>query len=224
MNYDSYVYLFPPRPESKTSAELLPFFENRGQVAQVKKNGTCTVIFTNGTEVIFKTRHATESPAGDDHKAWTPTKEHIKFFKDAGGEKGTWNVFVAELIHSKTQDIKNQFYIFDLIVRNGVQLVGTTVLQRQVLLHSMWKPIADEFDQVRVHQFIGVAKTFHQGFDKIHEKIVKESEVRGNAGLNVIDEGLVLKNPKIKMSACFKNTANQSWSTKCRIYHKNYSF
>jgi hypothetical protein len=98
MIYSDYAYLYPPRPEKKIPREMLDFYENRGFFAQVKKNGTCCVIFAKGDEVIFKTRHA------DDHKAWTPLPEHIAFFQG----KPSWHVYAAELIHSKTPHIKNQ--------------------------------------------------------------------------------------------------------------------
>ena len=224
MKYDSYNYLFPQRPETKAAADLLPFYEARKFGAQVKKNGTCTVIFTNGTEVIFKTRHATENKNGDDHKQWSPLPSHLEFWKKAGGKDGTWNVFAVELVHSKTQDIKNQFYVFDLIVRDGIQLIGTTFPQRQTILHNMWKPIGDEIDQVRVNDYVGIAKTFYHGFPAIHKRILAQADIRAEKNLNVVDEGLVLKHSTMKMGGCFNETANRAWSVKVRIPHKNYSF
>ena len=193
---------------------MLSHYERLGWVGQVKKNGACTVIFAKGDQVIFKTRHAQEQKTGDDHKMWTPKQAHIDFF--LGFDK--WNVFVAELLHSKTPHIKDDLYIFDQIVQDGVQLVGTTFIQRQALLRQRYAAEikANEADarrdQLRVHKHVCLAKNFKSGFDKLFDT------------LNPEDEGLVLKKPDAKLEACFKPTSNASWSVKSRILHKNYGF
>jgi len=204
MVYNEYAYLWPPRPEQKIPQGMLKFYENRGFLAQVKKNGTCTVIFAKGKEVIFKTRH------NDDHKLWSPTPEHIRFFQTPSNN---WNVYVAELIHSKVSGgPKNQLYIFDKIVDEGIHLVGTSFEDRQLLLKSQWEPIADEGDSTRIHDYISVANNFAGDFAKLFMTLKPE------------DEGLVLKNPKAVLKACMKQDANNAWQVKCRIPHKNYSF
>lgn len=201
MNYDEYTYLYPPRPEKAIPRDLLVFYQNRGYWAQVKKNGTCTVIFAKGDEVIFKTRHH------DDHKQWTPLPEHYDFFK--GGDK--WNVFVGELIHSKTTHIKNQLYLFDQIVDDGFHLIDMTFEERQLLLQSRWVG-EQESDQTRISPFVSIAHNFSSNFDSLFNTLKPE------------DEGLVLKNPSSRLKACFKQSANAGWQVKCRIPTKNYSF
>lgn len=201
MNYDSYQYLWPPRPEQKIPQGMLPFYEKRGFWAQVKKNGTCTVIFARRDEVIFMTRH------NDQHRMWSPTPEHVRFFQGFQN----WNVFVAELLHSKTPRIKNQLYVFDQIVDDGVHLVGTSFEERQLVLQSRWEPIADEGDQTRVHDYVSVANNYTGDFAKLFTTLKPE------------DEGLVLKDPKAKLRACLKQDSNAG-QVKCRVPHKNYSF
>ena len=203
MDYSDYSYLWPPRPEKAIARDLLPFYESRGYWAQIKKNGTCTVIFARHNEVIFKTRH------NDDHRAWMPTPEHIRFFQGSQN----WEVYVAELLHSKTPHIKNQLYIFDKIVDDGVHLVGTTLEERQLLLQSQWVgELEEEHHQTRVHEYISVAENLVGGFDEIYDHLLPE------------DEGLVLKNPKATLRACMKPDSNAAWQVKCRIPTKNYGF
>lgn len=201
MDYADYKYLWPPRPDQAIPQGLLTFYEKKKYWAQVKKNGTCTVIFAKGDKVIFKTRH------NDDQKIWSPTPEHIHFFQGSRN----WEVYVAELLHSKTPHIKNQLYIFDKIVENGIHLVGTTFEERQLNLHAQWDG-EDEGDQTRVHDYVSVANTFSTDFAKMFTTLKRE------------DEGLVLKNPTAKLQACMKQTANNAWQVKCRIPHKNYGF
>ena len=214
MEYLNFSYLFPPRPEHKVARGLLSHYERLGWHAQVKKNGTATVIFAKGDQVIFKTRHAAEQKDGDDHKMWTPKQAHIDFFR--GFDK--WNVFVAELLHSKTPHIKDDLYIFDQIVRDGVHLVGTTFSERQAMLRLRYADGIEarkadvRCDQLRIHKHICLAKNFKGGFDKLFDTLKPE------------DEGLVLKKPDARLEACFKPMSNAAWQCKSRIAHANYSF
>lgn len=222
MEYDHYGYLYPPRPEKAVPPGLINFYEKRGFVAQVKKNGTCTVIFTNGKDVIFKTRQS------EDHKQWSPTPEIIEFF---GGKKraGKWNVYVAELLHSKVAGgKKNHLYIFDKIVHDGVQLVGSTFAHRQEILAKQITPwakewltwpdgsICEEWDRTLVHQNVSVAKNLVGGLSFVYKRIV--------ANDNPEDEGFVLKNPKGILKPCFTATANDGWMVKVRRPNKNFGF
>lgn len=202
LRYETYTYLWAPRPETKIAKPQLAFYENEGWWAQKKKNGTCTLIFARKNEIIFKTRH------NDDHKLWTPEGDHNAFF--AGREK--WNVYVAELMHSKVKGgPKNELYLFDQIVKDGVQLVGSTFAERQEMLHDEFSG-KDEGDQIRIAPRITLAKCFNEDFIEMYEHLKPE------------DEGLVLKNPLAPLKACFKADSNSPWQVKCRVGHKNYSF
>jgi hypothetical protein len=202
LRYETYSYLWAPRPETKIAKPQLAFYENQGWWAQKKKNGTCTLIFARRNEIIFKTRH------NDDHKLWTPEGDHNAFF--AGRAK--WNVYVAELLHSKVKGgPKNELYIFDQIVKDGVQLVGSTFAERMEMLFDEFSG-ADEGDQVRIAPRITLAKCINEGFLETFDSLKPE------------DEGLVIKNPSAPLSACFKADSNSKWQVKCRIGHKNYSF
>jgi hypothetical protein len=200
--YDQYAYLWPPRPENKIPPTALAFYQNKGFWSQTKKNGTCTVIFSNGKEVIFKTRH------NDDHKLWTPQEDHKEFFSVRRG----WNVYTGELLHSKvTGGPKNELYLFDILVSDGQYLIDSTFAERQDLLHKRWNG-KFEGDRVRVAPRITVAVSADDHFEDRFNNLKRE------------DEGLVLKDPKAKLRPCFKADSNSSWQIKCRIAHKNYSF
>lgn len=207
MDYVNYQYLWPPRPENKVPQTALNFYQQRGYWAQLKKNGTCTVIFARGERVIFKTRH------DDDHKLWTPNRETIEFFHSDGDK---WNVFVAELLHSKVKGIRDQLYIFDQLVSDGVQLVGTTFAERQEALLKRWPRMEEvgptDLRQYRVGPHVMIAKNYTSGFDTLFKQLGPE------------DEGLVLKDPKAKLKPCFKADSNAGWQVKSRVPHKNYAF
>ena len=206
MDYNEYQYLWPPRPVNKIAKENLGFYQKRGFVAQKKKNGTCTVIFARGNEVIFKTRHADIDDGN--HRMWTPQEDHIKFFSGSEG----WNVYVAELLHSKVSGgPKNELFIFDQLVADGKSLAGTTFGSRMI---AMMKKFGGEpeSDQYRIGDRITLAKCFGGGFTALFDNLGKE------------DEGLVLKDPKAILLPCHKADSNKGWQVKCRIPHSNYSF
>jgi len=167
------------------------------------------LIFSNGREVIFKTRH------NDDHKMWTPQAEHIEFFRSGTksfSSDSNWNVYCAELLHSKVSNgPKNELYIFDILVKDGVYLTGETFAYRQHVLHGLWNG-KHEGDQVRITPQITVATCIDSGFAERFNNLKPE------------DEGLVLKDPNAKLKSCFKASSNAAWMVKCRIPNKNYSF
>jgi len=206
MDYTEFKYLWPPRPETKVARPMLGFYQNLGWYAQKKKNGTCTVIFARGKEVIFKTRHGDENDG--DHRMWTPNAEHKRFFSGSEG----WNVFVAELLHSKVSGgPKDHLYIFDQLVDNGVSLVGQTFDERYQALKARFGGESQD-DHFLLHQHVSLAKCFKSGFEKLYTNLKPE------------DEGLVLKDPKAKLLPCYRADSNWGWQVKCRIPQANYSF
>jgi hypothetical protein len=200
--YNEYNYLFPPRPENAIPKDLIHVYEKKGYIAQLKKNGTCTVIFINDGEVIYKTRH------NENHKGWTPKSAHMNFFKTLKG----WNVIVAELLHNKVSTIKDHLYMFDILVHENKYLIDCTLAERLEILHSLWEHNEQSDGRLMINNNFSIAKTYKINFRDIFNNLGKE------------DEGIVLKDPTSKLKSCSRATANNSWQVKCRITHKNYSF
>lgn len=196
INYSQYSYLWPPRPEQVITPVMLPFYEKQGWVAQYKKNGTCTLIFTNGKEVIYKTRH------NEDHKAWTPLPEHNEYFREIA-KSGNWYVFEAELLHSKGE-IKNHLHIFDCLVWDGEYLIGSTLPERVIKCLAYLTFFEDKYFSITI--------TFTTEFQKLFQDCQNE------------DEGLVLKNPLTRLNVCSTPSSNSKWQVKCRRETKNYGY
>lgn len=200
---------------------MLHVYENRGWVAQMKKNGTCTVLFVSPEkEIIVKTRH------NDDHKRWKPTEKSTHLFKTLPG-KG-WYVFIVEVLHSKTATIKDTVYIFDILVNDGKMLLGSTFTERMDLLKDLFN-VHDDGNVVSISNTshyvlssnIWLARTITTGFDKIMRVANMQRPDDGGAP---VDEGIVLKNPNARLEMPTRQTANSGWQVKCRINHKNYKF
>ena len=208
MKYEAYRFLWPPRPEKAAPPALMGFYERRGWIAQIKKNGTCTVIFARGDTVIFKTRH------NEDHKAWSPLSSHCAFFTG----RDAWNVYVAELLHSKGPQVKNHLYLFDILVSDGKELIGTTLQDRQRILQSRFP--TPKADIAGSRAGLG-ARMIGQDFSQA-ETIANPSGCWQTLG--GLDEGLVFKDPKAVLSACNAPASNGAWQVKIRRQHANYSF
>ena len=124
------MFLFPPRPTNAIIPSLIPLYEGKGYIAQLKKNGTCSLAFIDDAgNVTLKTRH------NEDHKAWQPTIKAIRFFS---GYRSS--IFVFELLHSKGGDVRDTIYIFDVLKFKGRDLIGTMLKDRLAILKTIVTP------------------------------------------------------------------------------------
>jgi hypothetical protein len=119
------MFLYPPRPEKAITPTLISFYERRGWVAQVKKNGTCSLASTNDGDTTFYTRH------NEQHKAWTPTEEIINALNRPN------TTFIFELLHSKGGGVRNTAYVFDVLVLDGKSLEGVSLKDRLDMLPNL---------------------------------------------------------------------------------------
>lgn len=225
-SYDSYRYIFPPRPENPSSPATLPNYDDgRSYLAQPKLNGDCMEVYTNGKEVILKNRH-NESFSKDIKLE----KELIKLHRQTlPGEVGKWMVLVGEYMVKSKKDKSgkpwnHKFVIFDIIVFDGVQLIGKTFEEREKLLDKLYGKNDLEVSETGVNQldFLYTTnvpdcyriKTYRNCFSKLWADLVK------------IDmyEGLVLKRAKAKLENGLSEQNNHKSQVKFRKSTKNYSF
>jgi len=208
MRYDEYSYLWPPRPEISVSPDMLPVFEKRRYVAQLKMNGTCSVIAVSPDKTLtVMTRHK------EPHKAWKPTDAAMAAFKKLPGRG--WYVFVAELLHSKVPGLRNINYVHDVLVNNGEYLVGIAQEDRQDILHDLFLQgeYHEEENKIVVNPNLWLPVEYEAGFSELFKSLKAPEE-----------EGLVLKDPKARLAICSRAGSNSASQIKCRRPHKNYSF
>lgn len=207
-SYSAFEYLWPPRPTTKDAVpqEMLRYYERKGWIGQIKKNGTCSVIFVSPEkEVTAMNRH------NEVHKAWAFTDASRAAFKNLPG-KG-WYVFVAELLHNKGGEPRDTNYIFDVLVDDGEYLVGVELQERLARLLQIF-PVTDEVtdDHYVVNKNTWIVKPFTEGFRERFEGLTAQQ-----------DEGIVVKKPSSTLEFC-KSGANTAWQKKIRKVHKNFSF
>ena len=204
MRYDSFRFIKPPRAEEVIPPNMLSFYESQSWVAQVKMNGAYNVIFCNTGEkkLIALNRE------GKPHKAWNWTEESADAFWTL--PKKGWYVFCAELLHSKGPEIKDTNYLHDVLVWEGRHLIGYPYKDRWPLLKKAFKKASTQEDLHYniVNQKTWLAKTFwHADFRAIYDSLDSP-----------LEEGLVLKNPKVGLDSPI------SWQVKCRRKTKNFEF
>jgi hypothetical protein len=215
MNYDQFTYIYPPRAENAIPPSLLKAYEDKGWIAQVKKNGTNSVIFVSPEKDVFAmNRH------GEDHRQWVMPEAAKTIFRTLPG-KG-WYVLNAELLHSKVPGIRDISYLHDILVEDGEYLLGTTYAQRYArLLMLIVRGDVDRDISARALQgpeaashwvlddYTWLAKNHRGGFLRLYNHLSAPE-----------DEGIVLKKLDGRLSA--RN--NRGWTVKCRRPQKNFQF
>jgi len=199
--YERFKYIYPQRPSNSVPPSLLGFYERKGWVAQIKKNGT--------NSVIFQSPDGKLNPMGrhnNPHKQWEFSSKSRKSFDRVSN--GSWNVFNAELLHSKTPHIKDTNYLHDLLVYRGEFLLDVPYYERYKQLVELFEDyVTDETNHYYIlNDNTWIAKNQTKGFKALFKSLD-----------NAEDEGLVIKNLK---ATCQSRLA----SVKCRKPHKNYSF
>ncbi len=201
VKYTHYIFLYPPRPEDIIMPEMLDMFEKKRYVAQIKKDGTGSILAVSPQKEFFiKTRY------GENHKAWQVPDDILDPFYLLPKR---WYYFCFELLHSKTKHIKNTMFIHDLLVANSNYLIGIKYIERYNLLHNLWKirESCSQYDTISDN--IIIANNYNIGFENIFRSLE-----------NTEDEGLVLKNSQAELAMCTRKRSNSFWQVKCRKIKK----
>lgn len=208
VKYDEWKYLYPPRPESAVTCDMIPMYEKRGWVGQYKKNGTCAVVGIGPDRSFhWMNRH-------QDKLKWEPTEKIAGLMWEMFGSS-SWTVLVAELLHSKVKDIRNKLFVFDYIVLDGSYALGTQFQEREKILRDRFEPYlqAESRSHWLASEDIWLAKTMHGNLEQVFKSVHREE-----------DEGLVLKNPEGFLRDCERERTNGHWQVKVRHPKKNYAF
>lgn len=207
--YKKYRYIYPPRPESKIRNTELIKYDNGTFMSQPKLNGSNCTIYTNGIDVYIMNRHKEEL---------SNVKLGKKVFTDLHRGNG-WMAINGEYMNKSKNNgdgltFNNKFVIFDILIYDSKQMVGTTFEYRVDLLKNLYDSV--KYDNIirKINDDIYIVETFFEGFDSIYKDIVS------------IDmyEGLVIKKKKSKLENGISQKNNSSSQIKVRKPTKNYDF
>jgi len=195
VKYNSYHYIYGPRPENAISPSDIDFWDNGSLVAQPKLNGSNCLIFTNGRDMYVMNRHK------EILTNFRISKEEIvSAFKPVDG---TWMVLNGEYMNKSKSDengnvFNHKFVLFDLLVLNSEYMVGTTFSDRIKILDSLYgTKESDKSYLYSISENIFRVKSFDKGFKNIYDELSKIDMV----------EGLIMKrkNAKLEIGTTEKN-------------------
>ena len=203
--YLKWEFLWPARPEKAIPVSSLEFYEREGWQGQIKKNGSCTVLGVSPDKVFHTwNRH------NEEHRAWKPNHKDNLALVPFLGLPDRWFVFEGELLHNKVKDIRDTLYLFDILVFDSEFLLGSRLENRQTLIDQL---IPDQVPGKLGYDMVPGSKLWIAkpvvNFRKTFDSLIDEE-----------DEGLVLKDPKAKLTFCSKADSNSSWQVKLRTGKK----
>jgi ATP-dependent DNA ligase len=212
MNYNSFRYIFPPRPKNAIPDTDLNFWDNNTLIAQPKLNGSNCLIFTDGEKTMVMNRHNQYLTNFN-----IPREEVLSLFK---GQKGKWMVINGEYLNKSKQDenrlvFNHKLVIFDILVYNSEYLVGKTFQERVNLLDELFGNIDSEKSYLySISNNVYRVKSFDKGFKSIFDKLTPIDMI----------EGLVLKRKNARLEIGNTENNNIKSQLKSRKSTKNYKF
>lgn len=219
MKYDTFRYIFPPRPEYKILPSELGTFSDEW-VAQPKYNGDCVVIFTNGTEHHIFNRHKERYS-----KNFSVDVNNLSYLAPS------WFVFVGEYLNPKKKLgddgvlMSDRVVLFDCLVAESKYLLGYAFWERLKILHALFEPFSFSINnQGKLDGTDLMMKTDTEGFYIATTFCSDLPNVFNNLSKVDICEGLVVKNSNSVLSPAFNEKNNELWQFKCRKPSKVYNF
>lgn len=216
--YPEYKFLYPPRPEHKISEDQVSKYDNNEFIAQPKYNGSCSMIFMNDKGFLKIMNRHTELSL---------VKEKEMDFLGAYRGEG-FIALAGELLNKnkKGEDgnpFNQKFIIWDILVYNGIYLVGWTTEKRLVLLETLYPcnriqvgkdHTIEMYNHICCTGIKGIYKapTYLSGFSELYKDLVKTD----------LYEGLLLKRKHAELSYGYNEKNNTYWQIKVRRSTKNY--
>lgn len=218
MNYLSWRYLWPPRPETAVAPDMLHHYEEMGWWAQAKMNGTNCTLYVSDRATVARGRHGPEHQLA----AWSPGTRWQAFADTL--PTGERYVFCAELIHSKVKGgPRDTLYLHDLLVADGDYLVGRDYRFRYNALRKLCERFAD------IGRIVGTETSEHT--HTVFGPGIWLARNHANSFRDLFDmpasamvEGLVLKQPDATLALCSSATSNGAWQVKSRRSTAHISF
>lgn len=219
-------YIYPPRPNTSIPREEAGYFQELGWVAQLKYNGSRTVIKHLPTGKIelwnrhaerFRTYHAPD---------WLldQIKQALEAFELAPDQ---YHILDGELIDQKHTAVKDTVAIWDIIVRNGEHLLDTTYESRYGSLYSRvstqetWAFRGNDFG-IKLADNVFFARNFGSGeWDRAWETVGRTNESFGDRPLL---EGVVLKDLSGRLERGFREKNNGAWQIRSRVKTGRHNF
>ena len=207
IKYESFHYIYPPRPKNPIQPKDLIIWDNDMMVGQAKLNGSNCTVYMNETKIYAYNRHGQRLSNFD-----IDTKELNNIYRGKG-----WMVLNGEYMNKSKKDksneiFNNKFCIFDLLVLNNQHLVGTTFSERVNILDGFYGRGSDFIHNISEN--IYKIESFYTDFKSIYDKLTPIDMV----------EGLVLKRKSARLENGTTENNNFKSQIKVRKPTKNYKY
>jgi len=208
VRFESFHYIYPPRPKNSVPTSELDFWDDGSMIAQPKLNGSNAVIFMNGKDVYVYNRHNQRLTNFNLSK-----EELLRLYSGSG-----WMVINGEYLNKSKKDetgetFNHKLIIFDILVHNSNYLLGSSFQERVNLLDSLYgKNDSDKSYLYSVGENVYRVKSFEKGFKEAFDTLTKIDMV----------EGFVMKrrNGKLEIGNTENNNSKSQlkFRKKCNMY------
>ena len=207
IRYESFQYIFPPRPKNPIQSKDLKIWDNDMMVAQPKLNGTNCTVYMDGQNVYVYNRHGQKMSNFDLDK-----QELQSLYRGKG-----WMVLNGEYMNKSKKDqfgeiFNNKFCLFDILVFENNYLVGKTFQERINMLNDFYGEPNEVLHCITPNVFR--IKSFYTEFEKLYNSLVSTDMM----------EGLVLKRKSAKLEVGSTENNNIKSQIKVRKPTKNYKY
>lgn len=207
IDYQSFQYIYPPRPKNNIPSFDLKFWDNQTMLAQPKINGSNCTIYMNGNDVYAFNRHGQRMSNFEINKT-----EILSFYKGKG-----WMVLNGEYTNKGKNDqdgqpFQNKFCLFDILVYDSKYLIGQTFQGRIDLIHNLFGSGDNHLNKLSDNFYL--VNSYFNNFLDIYNELTK---------IDLI-EGLVLKRKNAKLEIGNSENNNSKSQIKSRKPTKNYKF
>lgn len=224
-------YIFPPRPlHDPVPFDRIGMYARYSWQAQIKYNDKRSEISVNNGLVELFNRHKSK------HKTFTLTaelrEELLVVFRDVLGlDVSQWSYLDGGLLDGKNKHISGLFVIWDILVREGEWLIGSTYGERYKWLLEKAEAIGGkpfiveingkQFDfgiKLSEHIFLPrVSNDYQAVWDFVHAVNTAAGWSTATGGEPVV-EGVILKDPSgvLKPDNGVEEN-NNTWSARSRV-------
>jgi ATP-dependent DNA ligase len=207
IKYESFQYIYPPRPKNPIQIKDIGMWDNEMMVAQPKLNGSNCTIYMNSEKIYVYNRHGQRLTNFD-----ISIDELRTLYKGKG-----WMVLNGEYMNKSKKDsngesFNNKFCIFDILVFENNYLIGKTFQDRVNILDNLYGSSNGPLNIISEN--IYKVGSFYNNFENLYSSLVN------------IDmyEGLVLKRKTAKLEIGSSENNNTKSQIKVRKPTKNYKY
>lgn len=209
--YNTYRYIYPPRPKNAVPPSDLSFWDNGSLIAQPKLNGSNCVIFTNGESQMIMNRH---------NQRLTNFRLSQDEINEIYRGDGEWMIINGEYLNKNKNDesgdpFNHKLVIFDILTFKGDYLLGKTFEERIQLLDDIYGQVDSEKDYLyKITDNIYRVKSYYSDFTELFNRLTQIDML----------EGLVMKRKNARLERGTTENNNTKSQLKSRKATKNYKF